>query len=110
MTHAPEKSDLSKVARKPVNNSEGLEAEPVERREGAEGNTVKHGTSRTLDAGTPACPLKVELTLEDGVPPLVSRRGDGVVSCAARRIARHPSRFCTGACSHGGVSCPSNSP
>ena len=48
MMHEPEKSDLSKVAGKPANNSEGSEAESVERREGAEGNTVKHRTRRTL--------------------------------------------------------------
>jgi group II intron reverse transcriptase/maturase len=35
-------------AAKPANNSEGLEAESVERREGAEGNTSKHRTRRTL--------------------------------------------------------------
>src|SRR5205807_8484202 len=47
MMHEPEKSDLSTVAKKPANNSEGSEAEPVERREGAEGNTIKHRTRRT---------------------------------------------------------------
>lgn len=47
MVHEPEKSDLSTVAGKPANNSEGSEAESVERREGAEGNTIKHGTRRT---------------------------------------------------------------
>jgi RNA-directed DNA polymerase len=52
MTHEPEKSDLSKVAEKPANNAEGLAAEPVERRERAEGNTVKHGTRRTLSRGS----------------------------------------------------------
>jgi RNA-directed DNA polymerase len=52
MMHGPEKSDLSTVAKRPVNNSEGSEAEPVERREGAEGNTVKHGTRRTLSRGS----------------------------------------------------------
>jgi RNA-directed DNA polymerase len=52
MTHGQEKSDLSTVAKKPANNSEGSEAESVERREGAEGNTVKHGTRRTLSRGS----------------------------------------------------------
>jgi retron-type reverse transcriptase len=36
------------TARKPTNNSERLEAEPVERREGAKGNTGKDSTRRTL--------------------------------------------------------------
>ncbi len=48
MVHEPEKSDLSPVAGKPANNSDGAEAESVERREGAEGNTIKHRTRRTL--------------------------------------------------------------
>jgi len=48
MMHEPEKSDPFTVALKPANNSDGLEAEPVERREGAEGNTGEHGTRRTL--------------------------------------------------------------
>ena len=52
MTHGPEKSDLSKVAWKPANNAEGSAAEPAERREGAEGNAVKHGTRRTLSRGS----------------------------------------------------------
>jgi RNA-directed DNA polymerase len=47
MVHEPEKSDPSTVAVKLANNSEGSEAEPVERREGAEGNTIKHRTRRT---------------------------------------------------------------
>ena len=47
MVHEPEKSDLSTVAGKPANNSEGSEAESVERREGAEGNTVEVRTHRT---------------------------------------------------------------
>ena len=47
MTHEPEKSDLSTVAGKPVNNSEGAEAESVERRERAEGNTSQSHTRRT---------------------------------------------------------------
>jgi hypothetical protein len=34
MMHELEKSDPSEVARKPANNSEGSEAEPVERRGG----------------------------------------------------------------------------
>jgi len=52
MMHGPEKSDLSTVAGKPTNNSEGSEAESAERREGAKGNTVKHGTRRTLSRGS----------------------------------------------------------
>jgi retron-type reverse transcriptase len=48
MMHEPEKSDPSTVAAKPANNSDGLEAEPVERREGAEGNTNKDRMHRTL--------------------------------------------------------------
>jgi RNA-directed DNA polymerase len=52
MMHGPEKSDPSIVAMKPTNNSEGSEAESVERREGAKGNTVKHGTRRTLSRGS----------------------------------------------------------
>lgn len=52
MMHGPEKSDLSIVAGKPTNNSEGSEAESVERREGAKGSTVKHGTRRTLSRGS----------------------------------------------------------
>ncbi len=48
MMHGREKSDPSMVAGKPTNNSEGAEAESVERREGTKGNTVKHGTRRTL--------------------------------------------------------------
>jgi RNA-directed DNA polymerase len=52
MMHEPEKSDLSIVAEKPANNAEGSGAEPVERREGAEGNTVEHGTRRTLSRGS----------------------------------------------------------
>jgi len=46
MVHEPEKSDLFTGAVKPANNSEGSEAESVERREGAEGNTSKHRTHR----------------------------------------------------------------
>ena len=52
MMHGPEKSDPSIVAGKPTNKSEGSEAESVERREGAKGNTVKHGTRRTLSRGS----------------------------------------------------------
>src|SRR5688500_17931130 len=48
MMHELEKSDPFTVAKKPVNNSEGSEAESVDRREGAEGNTSKTGTRRTL--------------------------------------------------------------
>lgn len=47
MMHEPEKSDPSTVAAKPANNPEGLGAESVERREGAEGNTSKDRMHRT---------------------------------------------------------------
>jgi RNA-directed DNA polymerase len=47
MMHEPEKSDPSTVATKPENNPEGLGAETVERREGAEGNTTKDRMRRT---------------------------------------------------------------
>jgi len=47
MMHGPEKSDPSTVAAKPANKSEGSEAESVERREGAEGNTSKDRMRRT---------------------------------------------------------------
>ena len=48
MMNGPEKSDPSTVAAKPANNSEESDAESVERREGAEGNTNKHRVHRTL--------------------------------------------------------------
>ena len=48
MMHEPEKSDPSTVAAKPANKSEGSDAESVERREGAEGNTNKDRMRRTL--------------------------------------------------------------
>jgi hypothetical protein len=41
MMYEPEKSDPSTVAVKPANKFEGSDAESVERREGAEGNTNK---------------------------------------------------------------------
>jgi RNA-directed DNA polymerase len=47
MMYESEKSDLFIVAVKPANNSEGSEAESVERREGAEGNTIESRTHRT---------------------------------------------------------------
>ena len=47
MMHEPEKSDPSTVAAKPANKSEGSDAEAVERREGAEGNTSKDRMRRT---------------------------------------------------------------
>jgi RNA-directed DNA polymerase len=50
--HEPEKSDPSTVASKPANNPEGLGAESVERREGAEGNTTKDRMHRTLSRVT----------------------------------------------------------
>ena len=47
MMHEPEKSDPSTVASKLANKSEGSDAESVERREGAEGNTSKDRMRRT---------------------------------------------------------------
>jgi len=47
MMHEPEKSDPSTVASKPANNPNGVGAESVERREGAEGNTTKDRMRRT---------------------------------------------------------------
>ena len=47
MMHEPEKSDPSTVAAKPANKSEGSDAESVERREGAKGNTSKDRMHRT---------------------------------------------------------------
>jgi RNA-directed DNA polymerase len=47
MMHEPEKSDSSIVAKKPANKSEQSEAESVEPREGAKGNTSKPHTHRT---------------------------------------------------------------
>jgi hypothetical protein len=47
MMHEREKSDLSTVAVKPANASGRSEGESVERREGAEGNTVEDRTRRT---------------------------------------------------------------
>ena len=47
MMHEPEKSDLSKVAGKPTNACGRSRAEPVERREGAEGNTGETSMRRT---------------------------------------------------------------
>ena len=52
MTHELEKSDPAIVAMKPTNNSEGTEAEPVERREGTEGNTGKDCARRTPSRGS----------------------------------------------------------
>lgn len=52
MMHGVEKSDPFEVAEKPANNSEGSETEPVERREGAKGNAVGHGTRRTQGRGS----------------------------------------------------------
>ncbi|MBI2295299.1 MAG: group II intron reverse transcriptase/maturase [Betaproteobacteria bacterium] len=48
MMHEREKSDPFKVAQKPANNPGQPGAEPVERREGAEGNAVEPSTHRTL--------------------------------------------------------------
>jgi RNA-directed DNA polymerase len=45
--HEPEKSDLSIVAKKPVNDGARAKSESVERREGAKGNTGKTRTRRT---------------------------------------------------------------
>ncbi len=47
MMHEPEKSDLSIVAKKPVNDGARAKSESVERREGAKGNTGKTRTRRT---------------------------------------------------------------
>jgi RNA-directed DNA polymerase len=47
MMHEQEKSDLSTVAEKSANNSDGSGAESVERRERTEGNTGKTHTRRT---------------------------------------------------------------
>lgn len=47
MTNGPEKSDLFIVAGKPTNVGAGAQAESVERREGAKGNTGKIGMCRT---------------------------------------------------------------
>ncbi len=47
MMHEPEKSDPSEVAAKPANNSGRSEAESVEPREGAEGNTSEPHAHRT---------------------------------------------------------------
>jgi RNA-directed DNA polymerase len=47
MKHGPEKSDLSIVAMKLANKTGQPEAEPVERRERAEGNTEGQHTRRT---------------------------------------------------------------
>jgi hypothetical protein len=58
MTHGPEKSDPSTVAVKPANNSDGSEAESVERRAGAKGNTSKHRTHRTLSRGSVSSGLR----------------------------------------------------
>src|SRR5579871_5496517 len=52
MMHEQEKSDLFEVARKLANKSRRLEAEPVERRERAEGNTGEPHTRRTLRRGS----------------------------------------------------------
>lgn len=52
MMHEQEKSDLSTVAEKPANNSEGTGAELVERRERAEGNTDKTHTRRAQNRGS----------------------------------------------------------
>jgi group II intron reverse transcriptase/maturase len=52
MMNEREKSDLSKVARKPANNPGRTGAESVERREGAKGNTGKNRTRRTPSRGS----------------------------------------------------------
>ena len=48
MMHEPEKSDLCKVAKKPANKPGQPGTEPVERRQGAEGNAGESSTRRTL--------------------------------------------------------------
>lgn len=52
MTYEPEKSDSSKVARKPANGIEGPISEAVERREEAKGSTSKIRTRRTPSRGS----------------------------------------------------------
>ena len=52
MMHGPEKSDPAIVAMKPANNSGRSEAESVERRAGAKGNTGKTRTHRTPSRGS----------------------------------------------------------
>ncbi len=52
MMHEPKKSDPSTVAAKPANNPNGLGAESVDRREGAEGNSRKDRMHRTLSRVT----------------------------------------------------------
>ena len=47
MMNGREKSDSSKVAKKPTNKAEQSAAEPVEQREGAEGNARQPSTLRT---------------------------------------------------------------
>ncbi len=47
MMHEREKSDPSIVARKPANKDARALAEPVERRDGAEGNALHPSTLRT---------------------------------------------------------------
>ena len=47
MMHEPEKSDLSEVAGKPTNACGRSRAGPVNRREGAEGNTRETSMHRT---------------------------------------------------------------
>jgi RNA-directed DNA polymerase len=47
MMHDREKSDSSKVVKKPANKAGRPAAEPVERREEAEGNTPQPSTLRT---------------------------------------------------------------
>ena len=67
-TRWPEKSDLSIVATKPANKSEGAEAEPVERRERAEGNRSR--TQRIIDRLSSPLPFRASLTR-----PAVPRSG-----------------------------------
>jgi RNA-directed DNA polymerase len=52
MANESEKSDPSTVAAKPANNSERSDAESVERRGGAEGNTNEPHTHRTRSRGS----------------------------------------------------------
>jgi RNA-directed DNA polymerase len=51
MMHGREKSDSAVVAAKSANKDGHPSAEPMERRAGAEGNTVERGTSRTQGRG-----------------------------------------------------------
>jgi hypothetical protein len=65
MMHEPEKSDPSTVAMKLANNPNGLGAESVEPREGAEGNTNKNRMRRT-----PSTPMATSNSSTCGHPKI----------------------------------------